>query len=282
MFSARSLRLPALAVGVAAAGALGLQLLERLAPATATAPISGGTHAETQPHAPNIQSAGNYHIEAQLDPSGALTLYIYGQREKQLAPLDTAGLETGLEVWAICEGEGRISLPMRARPYPTDPTGTASRFVGRFARRPDQIRVGLSLTVPIDGRTYRVQWRPEDISPGPSGDGAAAMPVAASSDEAQRLFLTPGGVYTPADIAANGRMTATQKYGDQMSSHNPHPAPGDRICPITDTLANPRFAWTVGGKIYLFCCPPCIEEFVRKAKTAPGTIRAPEAYIQPS
>lgn len=107
------------------------------------------------------------------------------------------------------------------------------------------------------------------------------MPVSVSDKAAQKLFLTPGGLYTAADISANGNMTAKQKYGNQMSAHNPHPKSGDRICPITDTVSNPKFAWIVGGKSYNFCCPPCIEEFVKTAKEKPQTVKAPDAYVQP-
>jgi YHS domain-containing protein len=66
-----------------------------------------------------------------------------------------------------------------------------------------------------------------------------------------------------------------------MSMHNAHPKPGDRICPITDTVANPKFSWVVSGKKYLFCCPPCIEEFVKQAKEKPDSIKEPMAYRKP-
>jgi YHS domain-containing protein len=84
------------------------------------------------------------------------------------------------------------------------------------------------------------------------------------------------------DIAANGQTTAVQKYGSQMSMHNAHPKPGDRICPITDTVSNPKFSWIISGRKYQFCCPPCVEEFVKQAKEKPESIKAPESYVQPS
>jgi YHS domain-containing protein len=55
---------------------------------------------------------------------------------------------------------------------------------------------------------------------------------------------------------------------------------GEPICPITRTRANARFAWVIGGRRYLFCCPPCIDEFVQQAKAAPASLRPPEAYVQ--
>ena len=59
-----------------------------------------------------------------------------------------------------------------------------------------------------------------------------------------------------------------------------NPKPGDKICPITDTKANPKCTWIVGGKTYQFCCPPCIDEFVRLAKENPDKVKDPEEYVQ--
>jgi hypothetical protein len=96
----------------------------------------------------------------------------------------------------------------------------------------------------------------------------------------RRLFLTPGGRYTAADIAINGPILPGQRFRGVESVHDMHPQPGDRLCPITGTRASPRFAWIVGGKAYQFCCPPCVEEFVRQAKERPRTIRPPEYYVK--
>ena len=103
-----------------------------------------------------------------------------------------------------------------------------------------------------------------------------AVPNAA----ARKLFGTLGGLYTQADIVANGNTTAAVKFAGLMAKHNMTPVAGARLCPITNTAADARFAWIVGGKTYLFCCPPCVEEFVKQAKDAPKTIRSPGAYVK--
>jgi hypothetical protein len=108
----------------------------------------------------------------------------------------------------------------------------------------------------------------------------AQMPQPADTDEQRRLYATPGGRYTAADIQANGEAPAAEKYRGILANHHLHPAAGERICPVTHTRANPRFAWTVDGQRYLFCCPPCIDEFVKQAKTHPESIRSPESYVQ--
>lgn len=106
------------------------------------------------------------------------------------------------------------------------------------------------------------------------------MPAPASGAEARRLYLEPGGTYTAADIAANGGVTAAEKYRGFQSNHDLAPQLGDRICPVTRTKADSRCTWTVGGKAYAFCCPPCIDEFVRTAKEQPELIREPEVYTR--
>jgi len=119
-----------------------------------------------------------------------------------------------------------------------------------------------------------------DVGNGPENASVVSMPPRAGVDEKQQLFLTPGGKYTAEDIKANGKMTAAQKYAGFRPSHDPNPKPGDKICPITDTKANPKCTWIVGGKTYQFCCPPCIEEFVRLAKENPDKIKNSEDYVQ--
>ena len=102
----------------------------------------------------------------------------------------------------------------------------------------------------------------------------------APSDEEKTLYLKPGGKYTEADIVANGKMTASQKFRGFKPKHDLKPKVGDKICPITLTKANPVCTWIVGGKTYEFCCPPCVEEFVKLAKEQPNDIKEPEFYIK--
>jgi hypothetical protein len=37
-------------------------------------------------------------------------------------------------------------------------------------------------------------------------------------------------------------------------------------------------SWIIGGQKYTFCCPPCIDEFVKLAKADPTKILPPEKY----
>jgi hypothetical protein len=111
-------------------------------------------------------------------------------------------------------------------------------------------------------------------------DTAVAMPAKMATDEEQKTFFEPGGLYTAADIAANGKTPPAAKFKGIKAQHDDNPKVGERLCPISMTKANPKFTWVIGGKSYEFCCVPCIEEFVDIAKTKPAEIHPPGHYIK--
>jgi len=93
------------------------------------------------------------------------------------------------------------------------------------------------------------------------------------------LFLTPGGIYTTADIEANGKTTPSVKYKDISWPHADDLRKGDTVCPVTTNKADPRCNWIVNGKKYEFCCTPCLDKFVKWAKQDPKKIKKPEEYV---
>jgi hypothetical protein len=120
-------------------------------------------------------------------------------------------------------------------------------------------------------------WRSAHLSP-PRTE--AEMPASLAEIEQREVHLSPGGKYTEADIEANGRTVPSHKYRGFQARHDYHPQPGDRLCPVTRTKADPRCTWSVGGQLYQFCCPPCIDEFVRLAKEHPDRVLPPEDYVK--
>jgi len=148
---------------------------------------------------------------------------------------------------------------------------------------------GKVITVPFTFVVATGESRPHGDAQGHGAGGHAGadgvghdpdMPAAAEADEARALYLVPGGAYTQADIDANGKVTAGDRYRGQMAKHDMKPKPGDLLCPITMTKANPKFTWIIGGQTYQFCCPPCIDEFVLLAKESPSEIKAPSEYVK--
>ena len=246
-----------------------------------TVAVAAG-HRDVPRHGGQIQAVGSNHLEAALGPSGSVSLYVMGITESIACPLPVTTL------WAKT-GTGQSKVMLHAAPQPGDPKGQASVFTGELpAELAGNKMAGaptpLTLSVPLPGgeRTVRFDLGPgQTASVAPAHDTAAVRVVALPVTPAQKaLFLTPGGAYTQADIDANGGQTPDQKYQGMMANHHMHTQKGAYTCPITQTQANSKFPWVVGGKKYLFCCPPCIAEFVKQAKQKPNSLKPPEAYIQ--
>ena len=95
----------------------------------------------------------------------------------------------------------------------------------------------------------------------------------------RELYLTPGGLYTLADIKANGNTTAAEKFQGKVWAHDDNLKVGDRICPVTKNKAEAECAWTVQGQSYQFCCPPCVDKFVGWAHNQPDKIKDAKTYV---
>jgi hypothetical protein len=208
----------------------------------------------------------NYHAEIVFAQGGVVRIHTLGQDESKVQEVDAQTLTAYVKP----EGSEAVAVEFRPEPAAGDAPGKTSQFVGKL---PPELRgQGLEFTVPgirIAGERFRFRFATPEESP----DKVVG--------EAEKtLYLTPGGLYSEADIQANGGQTASQKYRGFKPRHDLKPKPGDKVCPITVTKANPQCTWVVGGKTYEFCCPPCIDEFVQQAKDKPGEIKQPQDYVK--
>jgi hypothetical protein len=215
----------------------------------------------------------SYHVEAIVTSSGELRLYTLGNDESRV--IDVA-IQSLIAYVKPTGGLDSTSLEIKPQPQPGDSAGKASLFV---AQLPDEL-VGqnIDVTVPnitIGGERFRLGFTTKSDE-----HGETAMPAKVANDEERQLYLTPGGIYTQADIEANGNVTASQKFAAFQAAHDLNPKLGDKICPVTLTKANPKCSWIVGGKNYEFCCPPCVDEFVKLAKSKPEEVKEPEHYVK--
>lgn len=237
-------------------------------------------HPHASVHGGIVLPVGEGHVELVLEPEGRLRLYMLGKDETELRTVPA------IELRGEAQRAGSLEIaPLVLRPDdPAAEAGEASVFAGQLPWDVGDAPASLAVTVPVGQRRYRARFdlaaRNEETHVENGSEPAAEMPIGAAEEEQKRLYLTPGGGYTAADIQANGRTTAAERYRGQVPRHDPKPKPGDRICPVTRTRANPRFTWTVSGKRYLFCCPPCIDEFVQQARQDPDSLRRPEEYVQ--
>ena len=233
--------------------------------------VAAEKHAH-QPGAGIVATIGReeYHAELVFEQGGAVRLYTLGRDETRVQEVQQQVLTAHVKPEG---GTQAFVLILEPDPAQGDSEGMTSQFRGTL---PDElVNRRLHVTVAglrIAGERFTVRFQPPVLEPD--------MPTGLADNEARQLYLTPGGAYTEADIEANGRQTAAQKYVGFRAQHDFSPAPGDAICPITRTKANPECTWVIGGKTYEFCCPPCIDEFVILAKEDPDRLLPPEAYVQ--
>ena len=229
---------------------------------------------KTGAHGGIIVSLGrdSHHVEAIVTSDGRLQLYTLGSDESRVMDIESQQLAGFVKP---AGGADATEITIQPLPQAGDAQGKTSLFV---AQLPEPL-VGKSIdvTVPnitIGGERFRLGFTTRDSMEGTS------IPKKVADAAERDLYLTPGGVYAKSDIEANGNMTASQKFHGFKASHDRNPKPGDTICPITLTKANPNVSWIIGGKTYEFCCPPCVDEFVQLAKTKPENVKAPEDYVQ--
>lgn len=215
----------------------------------------------------------SYHAEAVFAKSGVVRLYTLGKDEARIQEVEVQELVGFVTVAGSTDAA--VEVKFVAEPQKGDTAGKTSLFVGKLP--PDLVGKTVQVTInniQIGTERFRIAFSNETAT------HASEMPEKKASDEERALFLTPRGIYTAADIKANGEAVPAEKYKGIRPTHNDNPKAGQKVCPISKTLANPKFTWVVGGKTYEFCCIPCIEEFVDKAKEKPAEILDPSAYIK--
>jgi YHS domain-containing protein len=218
--------------------------------------------------------ADSYHAEAVFTKNGVIRLYMLGKDEARIQEVEVQEL-VGF-VTAVGSTDAAEEVKFTAEPQKGDSPGKTSLFVGKL---PPAL-VGKTVQVTINNiqvgtDRFRIAFSNESAA-----HDESAMPVKKTTEEEAKLFLTPGGKYTAADIAVNGKTIPAVKYNGIRPTHDSHPKPGQKICPISETVSNPKFTWVIGGKTYEFCCIPCIEEFVAKAKEKPDQVKDPSEYVK--
>jgi hypothetical protein len=242
------------------------------------AAVNGKSHESVEhEHAKGIKALGDHHARIAVEQGGVLKLFILGKDEAKVASIEKQEIKGTLRAADAAEA---LPVTLKADPQPGDPPGKTSQFVGTV---PEALRgkpLIADLRVLIGGEPYRPTF---DSVPGAGHGTGHGMPRATLDDKKEReLFLTPGGLYSAADIAANGNVSPAQKFRGMefhpFQEQEPELKKGDKLCPVTNNRADSRCSWIVNGKKYEFCCPPCLNKFVGWAKNQPEKIKDPEAY----
>ncbi len=238
------------------------------------APLPADHRHDAGDHGGIIIAVGHdhHHVEALFTSEGEFKLFTLGQDQTRVVSVPTQTVTAYVRTPQTVEA---IAVELKPTPQPGDPQGQTSAFSGELPL--EFVGAQLMVVVPsitIGKERYRFGFATRDQHP-------AQMPAKVTDKAERELYLQAGGKYTDADIGANGGQTASEKYRGFRSAHDLHPQPGDTVCPITGTKANPKCAWIVGGQQYTFCCPPCIDEFVKLAKERPDEVLEPTRYVQP-
>jgi YHS domain-containing protein len=243
--------------------------------ATAPPPKTDGEHGhKPTAHGGIVVPIGSdsYHAEAVFEKGGILRLYTLGQNEATVLEVEAQPLTGYVKAEGGMESESFVLAP---KPQPGDKSGMTSLFVGHLPKEVAGKKVEVTIpSIRIGNERFRVAFKSVPDA------GEHGMPSKVADDDERKLYLTPGGKYTEADIRANGGVVASVKFKGLKAEHDLKPKAGEKICPVTLTKANPKFSWVIGGKTYEFCCPPCVDEFVALAKEKPDEIKEPEFYRQ--
>jgi hypothetical protein len=217
----------------------------------------------------------SYHAEAVFEKGGVVRLYMLGQDEARIQEVEPQVLTAYLTTDGATEAD---KMTFRPEPQPGDSKGKTSQFVATLPKDLTGKKVQVTVNnITVNGERFRIAFSNAAAVPGGHG---GEMPEKRGTAEERTLFLTPGGLYTAADIAATGNTVPTEKYKGIRAQHDDNPKAGEKICPISKTKANPKFTWVIGGKTYEFCCVPCIEELVALAKEKPGEVKDPKEYVK--
>ncbi len=216
----------------------------------------------------------SYHVEAVVDSEGSIRLYTLGKDESRVIDVESQTLKGFVKA---NDDTNSRSIDFEPAPQEGDSEGKTSLFVGQLPT--ELIGKKIDVTIPnvrINGERFRLGFVSGEDNHASNSD----MPAKVASDTERDLYLTPGGRYTAADIAANGNMTASQKFKGLKSEHNMKPNVGDKLCPISGTKANSKFTWIIDGKPFEFCCPPCVDEFLANAKNSDDPLPEPDSFIK--
>jgi hypothetical protein len=229
------------------------------------------------PHGGTIIEFGQWHGEFTVNhKSQETTIYILGEDAKTAVPVKADTLLLSIK-------DPQFQVELKAVPVDGEPKGMSSRYIGKHEKLGKEQEFAGTLSGEIDGTPYAGDFKEKLQSHDHKHDkkeSSKSSPKPETDAREAKVFLTSGGIYTRADIEKNGHTVPSIKFKGVFWSHDDNLKVGDKICPVTDNKADPQCSWWVDGKKYEFCCPPCLEKFVKWAKESPEKVKAPGDYVK--
>ena len=207
---------------------------------------SAHDHPAFGPHGGPLADWGDkYHAEFTVDHAKKqVVVYILDDKAKA-APNIEAGKITNIKV-TVNEPKPQVHVELTHDAGLSTEKGIA--FIGThdvFAKSAD---LNGRISGNVDGKPYTDDFK-------------------YSAPKKTAIFTTPGGIYTLADIKANGNTTPDEKFKGIRWVHAKGLQPGDKICPVTEKKAQAECSWIIQGQRYEFCCPPCLDNFMASEAT---------------
>jgi hypothetical protein len=229
-------------------------------------------HAHEGPHDGAVAEWGDdeYHVEFTVDHAAQeATVYVLDGDANRASPIEATTLTLTLKL------APPVTVTLAAKPQEGDPPGRSSRFVGKHPALGKVQEFSGTISGQAGGKPYSGDFAEE---PHADHKGKKSSKADGPTKREVDLFLKPGGIYTSADITKNGNVVPSEKFRGFEWSHDDDLKSGDKVCPVTVNKADEKCGWWVNGQLYEFCCPPCLEKFVKWAKESPEKIKDPGAY----
>jgi hypothetical protein len=225
-------------------------------------------HGGTGPHGGPLAEWEELHAEVTVDhPAKLVVVYILDDKAKKAPELEAAKF-TKVKLKILGE-KPEIVIDLKHDEKKSGKEGIAFTGPHDFFGKERAFEGTVSATV--DGKPKESELFKYE----PKKDSGEKKKTVSRGD----LFRTPGGIYTAADIKANGDLPAKEKF-KKVIHRDDEAKPGDKICPISKGKANPDCFWVVNGQRYEFCCPPCVDSFLKLAHEEPAQVKDAAAYVK--
>ena len=208
-----------------------------------------------------IEGEPHYHVEFVVENNGRTTLFTYGSDTKH--PLEVLAEVFVAEIRTPSDGSF-TTVVFRPHVGVDDMRDRTSRFIGRIP--PSFVGNDLRIAIPTFNMGERKVAIAFDFN---KKQWANESSREAQAFERQVLLKAKGDRYTEFDIEANGRITASDKYGSVQVAHKTKADLNEVACPVSKLQADSRLAWVIAGKELHFCCVSCIIEFVDAIEVSP-------------
>ena len=217
-----------------------------------------------------------FHAEFTVDhPTKTVIVYILDGEMKKARIVVVSRISAGSKTHVVASEKPKIEIDLTHDPKKSGKDGIAFTWRARFfcqAGRSSRAQSSPCSTKTRKRRRKRTPGKEFDYEP--KKEGGDKKKTVSTED----LYRTPGGIYTAADIKANGDVPPKVKFKG-IAHREEALKVGDKMYPISKEKASSEVTWVIAGERYEFCCPPCVERFLKLAHNEPEKVKKPAEYV---